>query len=243
MLDSPIVICYNPQTRMDKPYECNHMKSNHIIFFILTSFIVILFSMPQANASGCTNQYGSTVECPSNHIVINKKVRHPINMNVFVENLTSNDAAYAPNDIVEYDIAVSNTSNVNYQEVTVSDTLPMHLTFDSGPGSYNSSTNMLTYTLTNLNAGTTVRNRFTAKVKAATEFANNLTCNVNNYVKVTGPDGQTDDDTASLCVQTRVMGVTTLPVAGFEDYAFVLPFAILALMGSVLFMALRKARP
>lgn len=164
-------------------------------------------------------------------------------MNVFVENLTSNDAAYSPNDTVEYDIAVSNTSNVNYTEVTVSDTLPTYLTFDSGPGSYNSSTNVLTYTLTNLNAGTTVRNRFTAKVKPATAFANDLTCNVDNYVKVTGPDNQTDDDTASLCVQTRVMGVTTLPVAGFEDYAFALPFAVLALMGSALFMALRKARP
>lgn len=216
---------------------------------VFTSFAFLLIvgmyvlGIPEVFASNCTNQYGSTVECPQNHIVVNKKVRHPINMNTFVENLTSNDTAYSPNDIVEYDIAVSNTSNVNYSEVSVSDTLPANLTFDGGIGSYDSKTNILTYTLTNLNAGTTVHSRFTAKVNAASSFANDLTCNVDNYVKVTGPDGQSDDDTASLCVQTKVLGVTTLPIAGFEDYAFFLPFAVLAVLGSGLYIAQRRARP
>ncbi len=219
------------------------MKLKYSIIFSIFYFLFTIYSVTPAHAASCTNQYGSTVECPQNHIVVNKKVRHPINMNVFIENLTSNDTAYSPNDIVEYDIAVSNTSNVNYSEITVSDSLPTYLVFDGGIGSYNSTTNILTYTITNVNAGTTVHNRFTAKVKAASAFANDLTCNVDNYVKVTGPDGQTDDDTASLCVQTKVLGVTTLPVAGFEDYAFMMPFAILAMIGSGLFIAIKKARP
>jgi uncharacterized repeat protein (TIGR01451 family) len=218
------------------------MKSKHILVSTIAAVVLSLFIATPVDAS-CTNQYGSTVECPPNNIVVNKKVRHPINMNVFVENLTSNDTAYSPNDIVEYDIAVTNTSNVNYSEVTVSDTLPSYVTFDGGIGSYNSATNVLTYTLTNLNAGQTVHSRFTVKVKAASAFAHDLTCDVNNYVKVTGPNGQTDDDNASLCVQTRVLGVTTLPVAGFEDYAFTLPFAVMAVLGSALFIASRKARP
>ncbi|MEK7577459.1 MAG: hypothetical protein AAB492_02450 [Patescibacteria group bacterium] len=219
------------------------MNIQKIMHSLLCSILLTLILVPSVSAVGCTNQYGSTVECPQNHIVVNKKVRHPVNMNLFIENLTSNDTAYSPNDTVEYDIAVSSTSNVNYSEVIVSDTLPSYLTFDGGPGTYNKETNILTFTLTNLNAGTTVRTRFTAKVKSSTAFSQDLTCNVVNYVKVTGPDGQTDDDTASLCVQTRVLGVTTLPVAGFEDYAFMIPFAVLAIVGSGMFMALKKARP
>lgn len=230
------------------------MKSKLALFAILFSIFHFSFFIKPTIAAGCTNQYGSTVECPQNHIVVNKKVRHPIDMNLFVENLTSNDTAYSPNDIVEYDIAVSNTSNVNYSTVTVTDTLPSYLTFESGLGTFDSSTNVLTYTITNLNAGTTVHNRFTAKVKSKTSFVNDLTCNVDNYVKIVGPEGplrpdgtreasQTDDDTASLCVQTKVLGVTTLPVAGFEDYAFMIPFALLAMLGSGLFMTIRKARP
>src|SRR5690348_10281927 len=113
------------------------MKSKNVAFSLIFAALIAFVAATPVDASGCTNQYGSTVECPPNKIVVNKKVRHPVDMNVFVENLTSNDTAYSPNDIVEYDIAVTNTSNVNYTEVAVSDTLPSYLTFDGGVGSYN----------------------------------------------------------------------------------------------------------
>ncbi|MBP9814266.1 DUF11 domain-containing protein [Candidatus Woesebacteria bacterium] len=195
--------------------------------------------------AGCTNSYGTSVECPANNLVVNKKVRHPVNMNVFVENLTSNDTAYSPSDTVEYDIAVSNTSNVDYSEVTVSDTLPSYLTFTAGPGTYNASTRVLTFTLPNLKAGTTVHTRFTAKVAETSAFptANDLTCDIKNYVKATGPDGKTSEDTASLCVQTKVLGATTLPVAGFNDLAVSLPFALAGISGLLIMANKRKVQP
>ena len=205
-------------------------------FFALTALPVY---------ASCTNSYGTTVECPSNNLVVNKKVRHPVNMNLFVENLTSNDTAYSPADTVEYDIAVSNTSNVDYSEVTVSDTLPSYLTFVAGPGSYNASTKVLTYVLPDLKAGTTVHTRFTAKVAESSAFpaANELTCDIKNYVKATGPDGKTSEDTASLCVQTKVLGATTLPVAGFNDLAVSLPFALAGISGLLIIANKRKVQP
>lgn len=218
------------------------MKSNFLLFTLLLVIGYCALSIPKAFAQSCTNSYGSTVECPPNHLVVNKTVRHPTNMTLFVENLTSNDTAYSPLDTVEYDIAVSNTSNVDYSQVTVSDTLPNYLTFSGGPGTYNSTTRVLTFTLQNVRAGTTIHTRFTAKIAATNAFpaANDITCDIQNYVRVTGPDGQTDDDTANLCVQTKVLGATTLPVAGFSDFASTLPFAAAAAMGALLLIQRKK---
>lgn len=220
------------------------MKSKTLFFLFLIAYSLLV--IPPAFA-GCTNSYGSSVECPPNRLEINKKVRYPTNVNLFVENLTSNDAKYAPGDTVEYEIAVTNSSNVDYTQVTVTDALPTGLTFVGGPGAYNSANRTLTYTLHNLKAGETVRTRFTATVKDASAFGNaEITCQgdrVVNYVKVTGPDNQTDDDTATLCVQTKVLGVTTLPVAGFEDWVWILPFAIMGVLGLILMMAQRRTAP
>jgi uncharacterized repeat protein (TIGR01451 family) len=218
------------------------MKSKHIIFSAsLVALLATAFAQPVI-ADGCTNQYGATVTCPTNNLSVNKRVRTPNNMYVFVENLTSNDPAYSPSDLVEYDIAVSNSSSVNYSEVTVTDTLPAGLTFEAGPGSFDRASNTLTYTITDLAAGATVHSRFTARVKDAAAFGNaDITCDVKNDVKVKGPQGQTDEDTASLCVQTKVLGATTLPVAGFDDHTQTLAFAAVGLMG-LSFLILNKRR-
>lgn len=198
---------------------------------LLSAALVIV---PHAVADGqtCTNQYGSTVDCPPNHIVINKKVRYPTNTNLFVENLTSNDATYTPNSEVEYDIAVTNTSNVNFATVTVIDVFPNQVVFVSGPGRYEASANKLTFELSDLKAGQTVHTRVLVKVKDVSVFPNDMTCEVVNTATATGPGGQSDEDTSSLCVSTKVV---TMPVAGFEDYAYMLPFLLLAIIGFGIF--------
>ncbi|HLD24631.1 MAG TPA: hypothetical protein VJB96_01810 [Patescibacteria group bacterium] len=209
------------------------MKSIFTLAITLILSLVALGVPPVFADEGtsCTNQYGSTVECPPNQIVVNKKVRYPTNVNLFVENLTSNDTAYSLGDEVEYDVAVTNTSNVNFEIVTVIDILPEGLTFVSGPGRYEAAARKLTYEISNLKAGTTVHNRILAKVTDASKFPQDLNCEVVNAVTATGPGGQSDQDTAALCVQTRVLGVTKLPEAGFEEYAFMIPFLALATIG------------
>ena len=179
----------------------------------------------------CTNQYGNEVECPPNHIVINKKVRSATNANVFVENITSTDTAYSAGSEIEYDIAVTNTSNTDFATVTVIDVFPASVTFVSGPGRYEANQNKLTYEISNLKAGQTVHDRVVVKAKDASAFPNDVTCDIVNTATATGPGGQSDQDTASLCIQTKIMGATTFPVAGFEDWAFVLPFLAMAVIG------------
>lgn len=215
------------------------MKSKHIAFLALLIPVLSSLFVPRALADegvSCTNQYGATVDCPANRIVINKKVRYPTNAYLFVENLTGNDAAYSPGDVVEYDVAVTNTSNVNFATVTAIDVFPSQVTFVGGPGRYNQAENKLTYELSDLKAGTTVHNRLLVKVKDASVFPSDITCDVTNTATATGPGGQSDQDKASLCVQTKVLGATTLPVAGFEDNLVALPFAALGVVGMALFI-------
>lgn len=203
------------------------------IIFILFSVFCFLFTAPVAFAdSTCTTQYGGEVVCPKNEIVINKKVRYPTNPNLFVENLTKNDDAYSPDSDVEYDIAVTNTSAVNYQTVTVIDQFPSYVTFVGGPGRYDESANKLTYEISDLDAGETVHNRIIVRVKDASVFPKDqeITCDIVNTVNVTGPDSS-DQDTSSLCVRTKVLGATTLPVAGFEDTMLIVGFIVLAILG------------
>ncbi len=206
------------------------MKSKHILTLasIFSALAILVPSAMAYDGTNCTNQYGTSVECPSNHIVINKKVRHATNANVFVENITHNDAAYMPNSEVEYDIAVSNTSTSDYATVTVIDVFPSQVIFVSGPGRYEASSNKLTYELSDLKAGQTVHTRVLVKVKDVSVFPNDMTCEVVNTATATGPGGQSDEDTSSLCVTTKAI---TLPVAGFEDYAYMLPFFALAIIG------------
>lgn len=207
------------------------MKSIYTTFVIAFA-IAVLSVVPNVFAANeCTNQYGSPVDCPPNHIDINKKVRYPTNPNLFVENLTDKDASYSPGDEVEYDLAVTNTSNENFPIVTVIDVFPGVVTFVSGPGRYEANANKLTFELSDLKAGQTVHSRVLVKLADASKFPNDIKCDIVNTATATGPGGQSDQDQSSLCVRTSVSGVKTLPVAGFDDWAYMIPFLTLALIG------------
>lgn len=203
------------------------MKSltSHLFVYLFIGLLAY-WLIPSAYADGCTNQYGSTVECPPNNIVVNKKVRSATNVNVFVENITSRDPAYMPGEEVEYDVAVTNTSNANFATVTVIDVFPEEVEFVSGPGRYEKEFRKLTYEISDLKAGTTVHNRMIVKILKNVAVPD---CDVVNTVTATGPGGQSDQDTSNLCVNVRP--TEKLPVAGFEDYLFLYPFAALALIG------------
>lgn len=201
------------------------MNTKYLGLFV-ASAIALAVAVPAYADGACTNQYGATVTCPENHLVVNKTVRYPTNAGLFVDNLTSKDPAYSPGDNVEYDIAVTNTSNVNYATVTVVDQFPAQVTFVGGPGRYDEKANKLTFELSNLGAGQTVHTRIEVKVKDISVFPKDqaLTCEIVNTAEGRGPDSLTSTDTSSLCVQTKVLGTTTLPVTGFNDWMVALPF-------------------
>ena len=54
---------------------------------------------------------------------------------------------------VDFQITVTNTGSQTIPTITVVDTFPQFLNFVSGPGTFNSSNNTLTYVVNNLGSG------------------------------------------------------------------------------------------
>lgn len=202
---------------------------------IVLASIVLLSSAFFAGAVHA-DSYGNGITVPAN-LTVNKYVKNPIT-NGFVENLGSTDPTFSPRSTVTFRLAVKNSSGETFTPVEVIDQFPDYLTYvgSTVQGTYDAGKRRLVMKLENLIAGETRDIEVTAKVADRSAFASDrdFFC-VSNYSKVTAParpDG--DDDSAEFCITTRVGGVTTLPVAGFNDFATILPFLSLGGIGIVL---------
>lgn len=215
------------------------MKKNIILSLSLLVASCIL-SVGSVVAQTCTTQYGGTsygTECQPIDLTINKTVKHPTD-SVFVENIVADGATYSSGSEVLFRLTIKNSSGETFNPVTVTDVFPEHLFFVAGPGTYDSASRTLTFTLENLVAGESRTVEVLAKVVNVASNTN-LFCE-NNYSRVTAPARPNgDDDTAQVCVQTKVLGATTLPAAGFNDFMLLMPFAGLGLAGLALFKVKR----
>lgn len=218
------------------------MTSKHFATTLSIAALAFTAFVPSVQAQECVTQYGGEVVCPPVEISINKMVAQPVANTkgatvsatpVFVENLGTNQP-FAPEQEVLYRLVVKNTSAQTLSRVTVKDVLPQYLTFVSGPGSYDTNTRTLTVVLENMTAGESRTIDFLAKFVPATQFpAGQSAFCVTNYAEVRA-ENRFDDDTAQACVTVA----PTLPVAGFNDLALLLPFAGVGLSG----LALLKKR-
>lgn len=201
---------------------------------VLCSIIILASSL--FTSAVHADSYGNGTILPVN-LIVNKYVKNPIT-NVFVENLGSTDPTFSPGSTVTFRLAVKNFSGETFSPVEVVDQFPDYLTYvgSSVAGNYDAGKRRLVMKLENLIAGETRDIEVTAKVADRSAFASDrdFFC-VSNYTKVTAParpDG--DDDTAELCITTRIKGAENLPVAGFNDLITILPFLSLGGIGLVL---------
>ncbi|MEK7543919.1 MAG: hypothetical protein AAB557_03560 [Patescibacteria group bacterium] len=199
----------------------------------LTAGLAFTAGLAPVAAQSCTNQYGASVACQPVDLTINKQVKHPTS-GLFVENVTSSDTPYSPGSEVLYRLTIRNGSGETMNPVTVTDKLPVELTFISGPGTYSTpgkAGGTLTFTLNNLIAGQSVTQEVLVKVGTSTPPK----CDIVNTGRATSPARPNgDSDTVSICVSTVTQ---TLPVAGFDDLLLIMPFIGTALGG---FAMLRK---
>lgn len=208
------------------------MNTKNIVLSVLASLTLLAVPVSHAFADMCTTQYGGETTCQPSDLTINKEVQNPSTLS-FVENLSSSDPTFAPGSDVLYRLVISNTSGQTFDPVNVKDVLPAFLTFVSGPGTYDAGSNTLTFSLSNLIAGETRTVDIMARVNDVSNFNGKSFVCVNNYAEVRSLN-RFDSDTAQICLQNNVLGATTLPVAGFNDYLLILPFAGVALTGFVL---------
>lgn len=180
--------------------------------------------------------YGNDEGQPAD-LYINKQVQNPIT-NGWVENLGSTDPTFSPGSDVTFLLTVKNGSGETFNPVQVVDQLPSYLTYvgSSVPASYDAGQRRIVMQLDNLIAGETRNITVTARVADKSSFPTNdsVFC-ATNYSKVTASSRPTgDDDTADFCMTTRIGTTSTLPVAGFNDLATMIPFLSLGGIGLVL---------
>ncbi len=223
------------------------MKTNHKALISSMALAAMAAFAPSVSADMCTTQYGGTVTCVPSDLTINKQVAKPVENDskggptssvVFVDNLTTTDSTFVAGAEVLYRLVIKNTSDVTFKTVTVKDTLPPYLEFVSGPGSYDASTRTLTFTLDNM--GKEERTvEIIAKVVDASRFpaGKSLFC-VTNIAEVRA-ENRFDSDSAQICLKNGEV-VTNLPVAGFNDFALILPFAGVGLGGVALLKGKKK---
>jgi uncharacterized repeat protein (TIGR01451 family) len=212
------------------------MKQNTAILSVASIIASAFMFASPVLADMCTSQYGqygNTINCGSSDLTINKQVKNPVG-NVFVENLTTTDTTFAPGSDVTYKLTIKNGSGETFNPVTVKDILPPYLTFVAGPGTYNKDTRTLEFKLENMIAGETRTVEIMAKVVDASQFPSgkSLFCVVN--VANVSALNRYDDDAAQVCLQNGTSTITTLPVAGFDNLALILPFAGVGLGGFAL---------
>lgn len=204
------------------------MNTKYIVFGLAFIIWHLTFGIGRVAAQSCTTQYGGTTTCVPTDLTINKQVKNTVT-GIFVENLGVSDTPFGVGSDVLFRLTIRNGSGETFNPVTVRDVLPEHLTFVAGPGTYDNKTRTLTFTLTNLIAGETRTQEIMVKVVTTIPQDKSMICE-QNYAEVSALNRK-DNDSSQVCMASKVIGTTTLPVAGFDDLLLILPFVGTAIGG------------
>lgn len=230
------------------------MNTKYIKQILTLSAAIAVFSLGTlaVRAEDCVTQYGGSqygTSCNPNDLVINKEVQkigeHDGNNNpIYVENLSMEDNKLQAGAYMTFRLTVKNNSNQEFDQVQVRDIFPPYMSYVSGGPSgtvYDAQSRTMTAYLDDLKAGESRVLIITAKAEEAASFpADKANFCVVNTAQVK-KDDRFDEDTAQICLKAPdVKGVTTLPKAGFNDIAMVLPFALLGITGIGLVASKRK---
>jgi uncharacterized repeat protein (TIGR01451 family) len=211
------------------------------LFLTVTTVLILSFS-GAAFASEGSNGYGTPCEpvygggevCVSKgQILINKTVKNP-QSGAFVDNLSlSNDPKYSADQTVEFQLTLTNTGKETLNDVTVTDTFPSFITFESGNGTFDSNSKTLTFKVTDLKAGESRIFVVKGKVVSISSLPSDqaVTCVV-NQVKAKSSENESSD-VSQFCIEkviTTTKGglpvmpapvITQTPSTGAESLALI----------------------
>jgi uncharacterized repeat protein (TIGR01451 family) len=163
----------------------------------------------------CQPVYGGGENCLTvGNLLLNKMVMDPsVKGEKYVDNLSLNTAKYSAGQTIKFRLDVTNTGNATISTVNVKDTLPSYVKFVSGPGSFDKSSNALSFSLSNLNPSETRSYVIVGKIvdQASLPKGQGVVCTV-NQAEATSTSNQSQDN-SQFCINVNV--VTTkggLPV-------------------------------
>lgn len=191
--------------------------------------IVILFLFAISSMAGpalavCDEQYGGI--CRELKLQIDKKVLNPAN-ETFEDNLGIHDYKFGPDEEITFKLKIKNTGDETFAEVHVKDYLPDYLLQLSGD---------FDFTIYDLDPGEEVEREIKAKVVSGGQFPDNqsIICVVNTTEAWNS--GEKDKDTAQVCLEEKVLGVTELPPTGPENWFILLGLSITSALIGLFFL-------
>jgi uncharacterized repeat protein (TIGR01451 family) len=197
-----------------------YMKKLGYIFSILAFGLVAVAPASASYGSvACQPVYGGGENCLTvGNLLLNKMVMDPSSVTKggnekYVDNLSLNTAKYSAGQTIKFRLDVTNTGNATISTVNVTDILPSYVKFVSGPGSFNKSTNVLSFSFSNLNASETRSFLIVGKIvdNGSLPKGQGTVCTV-NQAQATSDTNQSQDN-SQFCI--NVTTVTTkggLPV-------------------------------
>lgn len=188
------------------------MKSALFSISLFTICLFTVFTVPSFAAGTTTVEcqpiYGGGQTCPqAPNIAINKQVKNP-QTGSFVDNLNVNDPKFSPNQTVSFKITLTNTGNVNMASVNIRDIFPQFVNFISGPGSFDTNTKTLSFTVSNLSTNESRTFDISGKVISNDQLPDNkgIVCVVNQAIATMSTDGQqTSQDNSEFCIQKQAV--------------------------------------
>lgn len=143
-------------------------------------------------------------EVPAGQIKIVKKVKDPAN-DTWADNLSVYDYRFAPGEEVVYLLTIENKGEVDFDEIKINDYLPDFLELSEGE---------LEKVFNDFEKGEVAEYEIKAKVVNTDQLPvdQGLFCLINKAEVIA--DDQGDEDTAQICVESKVLGASIQPEAG-----------------------------
>ncbi len=190
--------------------------------FAALLFPIFLFTASDSQAGvRCETQYGGGEKCAATEITLNKKVRVPAQAkkvmgikDEWIDNfLLTHTYKFAPNQEVEFQIVIANTSKQNFGQVEIRDFLPAELALVSDKTKFN---------FQDFKAGEKRDFYIKARVVSVDKLSSDVLCPINKAEVWTDGGTFQDSDTAQVCVEKKAAQVKAekkvLPATGPEDW-------------------------
>lgn len=175
-----------------------------VIVSIISLFLVLLSSGTALADTSCQPVYGGGQNCITvGKVLVNKTVQNP-QTGQFVDNLGPNDPKFSPNQNVIFNVSITNTGSTTIPQVTVKDVFPGFVTFVSGPGNFDNSTRILTFSESNVNPNETRTETLQVKVVDVSQLpASDMVTCVVNQASITASDTSMSQDNSGFCIQKQ----------------------------------------
>lgn len=180
------------------------------LLFILV-FLALPFFLVQKASAACNPIYNGGPTCTNNTFSVQKEVLNP-ETNVFVHDLGMTDPKYHSNDLVPFQITVTNSGKTALTQVVVKDIFPKEIQFSDGPGVYDKATRTLTFMINNLAPHHAQLFTINSYAETQDKFPGSTFC-VTNQVSALPSSGLPSEDSSQVCMTKITATPSTGPIS------------------------------